>query len=121
MTRHVFFEANAFLVTGEVYKGVATGNWGCGAFGGDVPIKSMLQWLAASEAGWPVVKYYTFGDQRAGRLSEAVDHIVGKGYDVGQLWSALRRYGEQRHAKDVHGDFFTWLLQDESSSDPSTS
>lgn len=114
----------AFLptsTTSEVYKGVATGNWGCGAFGGDVPIKSMLQWLAASEAGWPVVKYYTFGDQRAGRLREAVDHIVGKGYDVGQLWSALRRYGEQRHAKDVHGDFFTWLLQDKSSSDPSTS
>ncbi|KAH9314907.1 hypothetical protein KI387_023534, partial [Taxus chinensis] len=29
--------------------GIATGNWGCGAFGGDVELKSMLQWLAASQ------------------------------------------------------------------------
>lgn len=39
------------------YEGIATGNWGCGAFGGDLAIKSMLQWLAASEAGWSTVKY----------------------------------------------------------------
>ena len=31
--------------------GVATGHWGCGAFGGDVALKAMLQWVAASEAG----------------------------------------------------------------------
>lgn len=30
---------------------VATGNWGCGAFGGDVQLKSLLQWAAASAAG----------------------------------------------------------------------
>lgn len=29
--------------------GVATGNWGCGAFGGDVELKSIIQWLAASQ------------------------------------------------------------------------
>lgn len=29
--------------------GIATGNWGCGAFGGDPEIKSMIQWLAASQ------------------------------------------------------------------------
>jgi hypothetical protein len=29
--------------------GIATGNWGCGAFGGDVELKSMLQWIAASQ------------------------------------------------------------------------
>jgi len=29
--------------------GVATGNWGCGAFGGNPEIKSMIQWLAASQ------------------------------------------------------------------------
>ncbi|KAG0590928.1 hypothetical protein KC19_1G136500 [Ceratodon purpureus] len=98
-------------VTGK-YGGIATGNWGCGAFGGDLPVKSMLQWLAASEAGWPTVKYYTFQDQRAERLSEAVHHIVEKKYDVGQLWSAVLKYGELRHSKDVHCDFFTWLLKD---------
>lgn len=29
--------------------GIATGNWGCGAFGGDPEIKSIVQWLAASQ------------------------------------------------------------------------
>ncbi|KFK24443.1 hypothetical protein AALP_AAs53463U000100, partial [Arabis alpina] len=29
--------------------GVATGNWGCGVFGGDCELKIMLQWLAVSQ------------------------------------------------------------------------
>ena len=29
--------------------GVSTGNWGCGAFGGNPEIKSMIQWLGASQ------------------------------------------------------------------------
>uniref|UniRef100_A0A674EPH4 poly(ADP-ribose) glycohydrolase n=1 Tax=Salmo trutta TaxID=8032 RepID=A0A674EPH4_SALTR len=40
---------------------VATGNWGCGVFGGDARFKALLQILAASEAGRDVA-YFTFGD-----------------------------------------------------------
>lgn len=29
--------------------GVVTGNWGCGAFGGDPELKAIIQWLAASQ------------------------------------------------------------------------
>lgn len=29
--------------------GIATGNWGCGAFGGDPQVKTVIQWLAASQ------------------------------------------------------------------------
>lgn len=29
--------------------GIATGNWGCGAFGGDPEVKTIVQWLAASQ------------------------------------------------------------------------
>lgn len=28
---------------------IVTGNWGCGAFGGDPQLKTMIQWLAASQ------------------------------------------------------------------------
>ena len=35
------------------------GNWGCGAFQGDKELKSLLQWLAASQAQRKLV-YYTF-------------------------------------------------------------
>lgn len=43
---------------------VATGNWGCGVFGGDPEFKSLLQWMAASRANVPKLRYYTFGDTR---------------------------------------------------------
>ncbi|KAJ6531446.1 hypothetical protein DFH09DRAFT_1044648 [Mycena vulgaris] len=33
------------------YTSVVTGHWGCGAFGGNREIKSMIQWCAASMAG----------------------------------------------------------------------
>lgn len=41
---------------------VATGNWGCGAFGGDKLLKSLLQLMACCVTQRPLV-YYTFGDR----------------------------------------------------------
>lgn len=43
---------------------IATGNWGCGAFGGDPHLKSLLQWMAASYAGCPCMLYYTFQNHK---------------------------------------------------------
>lgn len=48
--------------------GIATGNWGCGVFGGNLELKSMLQWLAASQAGRPYVLYFSFQNPAAQRL-----------------------------------------------------
>ena len=42
---------------------VATGNWGCGAFGGDPQLKTLIQLMAAAEAGRDVA-YFTFGDTK---------------------------------------------------------
>ena len=33
----------------EDHIGIATGNWGCGAFGGDPELKAIIQWIAASQ------------------------------------------------------------------------
>lgn len=41
---------------------VATGNWGCGAFGGDVQLKLVQQWIAASLVGRPL-RYFTFANE----------------------------------------------------------
>jgi len=38
---------------------VATGNWGCGVFGGNAEFKSLLQWISASRAG-KNVEYFPF-------------------------------------------------------------
>lgn len=39
---------------------VTTGNWGCGAFGGDVRMKFIIQWLACSLVGKTMI-YCPFG------------------------------------------------------------
>jgi hypothetical protein len=40
---------NCSSVSSDHCIGVSTGNWGCGAFGGNPEIKSMVQWIAASQ------------------------------------------------------------------------
>jgi len=45
---------------------VATGNWGCGAFGGDPAVKFLIQLMAASQAERPLF-YFTFDNFQFGR------------------------------------------------------
>ncbi|KAF9919055.1 hypothetical protein BX616_002403 [Lobosporangium transversale] len=54
----------------NLYRPIATGNWGCGAFGGHLQLKFVLQWIAASICGafhpedqrtGDDLLYYTFG------------------------------------------------------------
>jgi poly(ADP-ribose) glycohydrolase len=42
-------------------KTIATGNWGCGIFGGNHILKFFQQWAAATYAGIQRLDYYTFG------------------------------------------------------------
>ena len=44
----------------KMKKTISTGNWGCGAFGGDFELKFLQQWLAATFAGVEKLYYYTF-------------------------------------------------------------
>lgn len=41
-------------------KAICTGNWGCGVFAGDLQLKFLIQWFAASLCGKPLV-YCPFG------------------------------------------------------------
>ena len=43
--------------------GVATGNWGCGAYGGDVQLKALIQLMACAQAGRDMA-YFSFGNWR---------------------------------------------------------
>ena len=51
---------------------VAIGNWGCGMSHGDLELKAVIQWVAASAAGCPVVAYHALGDQRISGVSYSV-------------------------------------------------
>ncbi|KAL3642181.1 hypothetical protein CASFOL_012996 [Castilleja foliolosa] len=62
----------------EDEMGVATGNWGCGVFGGDVEVKVVIQWLAASEAKRAFVLYYTFGLEVLEKLGPFVEWVEAR-------------------------------------------
>lgn len=69
---------------------VATGNWGCGAFGGDRYLKTLIQWLAASRAGREV-RYFTFTkDQEfSQRQTQLVEKLRTQNMTVSTLYQLL--------------------------------
>ncbi|KAK3444344.1 hypothetical protein EUGRSUZ_A00416 [Eucalyptus grandis] len=90
--------------------GIVTGNWGCGAFGGDPELKSMIQWLAASQALRPFMSYYTFGTEALQNLRQVSQWILLHGWTVGDLWNMLVEYSSQRLKRETKLGFFAWLL-----------
>ncbi|XP_019952974.2 poly(ADP-ribose) glycohydrolase [Paralichthys olivaceus] len=71
---------------------VATGNWGCGAFGGDTRLKALIQLMAAAEAGRDVA-YFTFGDAQLMRdVNEMHTFLTERQVNVGRLYSLLNQY-----------------------------
>eukprot|EP01083_Nonionella_stella_P046194 123680_1 len=80
---------------------VATGNWGCGMFGGDPQFKAMLQWIAATLVEREVW-YYTFSDKRVEKqLKVIVDMMLKKRVTVGQLWKILNTKRSDKDQRDV--------------------
>lgn len=75
--------------------GFATGNWGCGAFGGDPQLKALIQWLAASAAGRKLI-YFPFGDRRVSRLRQVVDMVQKSGTTCKDLFNLLQSHRPQR-------------------------
>ena len=55
---------------------LATGNWGCGAFGGDPQLKAMVQWIATSASGRPHMVYYTFGNKEMEKVSYMYVRVI---------------------------------------------
>uniref|UniRef100_A0A8D3CKA4 poly(ADP-ribose) glycohydrolase n=1 Tax=Scophthalmus maximus TaxID=52904 RepID=A0A8D3CKA4_SCOMX len=71
---------------------VATGNWGCGAFGGDTRLKALLQMLAAAEAGRDVA-YFTFGDnQLMTDVHNMHSFLTQRNTTVGEVYDLLGQY-----------------------------
>ena len=56
---YVGFECGQF----DPNSAIATGNWGCGAFNGDLYLKAIIQIMAASQAKRDLL-YFTFGDSQ---------------------------------------------------------
>ncbi|XP_050982496.1 poly(ADP-ribose) glycohydrolase [Labeo rohita] len=85
----------------ENLSAVATGNWGCGAFGGDTRLKALLQLMAASEAGRDVA-YFTFGDEVLMRDVHAMHKFLkDKCVTVGTLYVYLKQYSNEVYSKHL--------------------
>ncbi|PWA89685.1 poly (ADP-ribose) glycohydrolase [Artemisia annua] len=109
---------NVLPASFEDEVGIVTGNWGCGAFGGDPELKAMLQWLAASQALRPFVVYHTFGLEALQSLDQVTKWITSNGWSVSDLWNMIVDYSSQRSKKKTKVGFFTWLLPRCSSDNP---
>jgi poly(ADP-ribose) glycohydrolase len=73
---------------------IATGNWGCGAFGGDKELKSLIQLMAAAETCRDVV-YLTFNDERLMQELHLIHTLLIKEkITVGKLFTQLVRYNK---------------------------
>ncbi|KAM7486429.1 hypothetical protein LguiA_002438 [Lonicera macranthoides] len=110
MSRHVVEKGSSQCVDHQDEIGIVTGNWGCGAFGGDPELKAIMQWLAASQALRPFIYYYTFGLEALQALDLVSEWILSHGWSVGDLWSMLAQYSSQRLRGETKVGFFNWLL-----------
>jgi len=68
---------------------IATGNWGCGAFGGNLHLKFLQQLISSSQANRGMI-YCTFDDaQLKDELKEFSETLVNHNITVGQLICAF--------------------------------
>jgi hypothetical protein len=68
---------------------VATGNWGCGVFGGNVELKILQQWIACSIAG-KTMHYFPFSEKSlAQRFPPVCNLLLSRGVTTRQLTDVL--------------------------------
>lgn len=95
---------------------ISTGNWGCGSsHEGDVQLKVILQWLAASVAGVPALIYYTMGHEELVTLDTLSRIIVDRKWTVKELTQEALNYSTNfLHGKIKSGTLFEDLIGMES-------
>ena len=94
---YVGFELSAEEKSGATpTAAVATGNWGCGAFGGDARLKALVQLMAASLVGRDVA-YFTFGDRKLrDDVQRMHSFLVAKQVSIGALVHIIQDFAKMR-------------------------
>ncbi|XP_026315833.1 poly(ADP-ribose) glycohydrolase [Hyposmocoma kahamanoa] len=96
------------------FPGVATGNWGCGVFGGSPQLKSLIQMMACAVARRPMA-YYTFGDTELRDEIINVYNILARyNVTVGQLYRYILRFSTTDVLHSHLHSFIQQALIDES-------
>ena len=75
----------------SLLSGIATGTWGCGAFNGDVELKALIQWIAASVSG-RTMHYFPFDNEKVLQiLPRLAAGLVAQKVTAGALLACLTR------------------------------
>ncbi|KJH49243.1 poly glycohydrolase [Dictyocaulus viviparus] len=84
-----------FMSRGKEPSPIATGNWGCGVFGGDKELKILIQMMAAARACRDMI-YYTFGNPSFEySVIEQYEKLIHKKATVGTIYKALTSYQKE--------------------------
>lgn len=91
---------------------IATGNWGCGSSRkGDVQLKVIIQWLAASVAGVPCLIYFTCGHQQMTKLDTVCRILLDRKWCVKDLAKAVLKYSDKiLCGREISGNLFQELI-----------
>ena len=73
----------------DTKKIISTGNWGCGAFGGDHELKFIQQWIAASFVKINRLDYYTFDNSKMKNVVKNYSEIKKKYKTANSLYNTL--------------------------------
>ncbi|GMS96850.1 hypothetical protein PENTCL1PPCAC_19025, partial [Pristionchus entomophagus] len=114
ITREIKKAYTGFQLVGDhaAVRPIATGNWGCGVFNGDKELKSLIQLIAASKAGRPMI-YITFKDEKfAQELEEMHDVLTSHKVTNGKLFDLLTQYKDSRKPGQQVFDFAKKALVD---------
>jgi len=80
------------------WPAVVTGNWGCGAFGGVVELKFVIQLMAAAATGRAIV-YMALDTRLAERLQDLHSALVDRGATIAETLQDLRTLFQLQHSK----------------------
>lgn len=89
---------------------VASGNWGCGAFGGDPKLKALLQLMACAVTGRPLL-YFTFGNRvLRDEIYRMHLFLSEQNITVQELWSVLQQFHQRKlHSAELYKYLYTEL------------
>ncbi|XP_059178130.1 poly(ADP-ribose) glycohydrolase-like [Physella acuta] len=92
---------------------VCTGNWGCGAFGGDKQLKALIQLMAAAAAQRDVC-YFTFGDKElSSQLREIHQVLQRKKLQVKNIIELIKHHHKENlsYSSKSNKSLFEYILQ----------
>ena len=96
---------------GALSLSLATGHWGCSAFGGHKQAKALIQLMAAAQAGKALVYHDVDGEvnERTLFLQELeafVSLLIQMSVTVAQLYSVMLKVGETYYTSDESYNLF---------------